>query len=504
MKDTRSLSNPGGERPGLIDSACKVAVAGCLALAIFRLWSCVCFFPVQEWNDVRLRATYLIIDGLPLYPGLNAGLITTWIYGPVLPLLMLPTTLARTYDAALLTAAAWNALLLVGALGFACLAWPAPTATRWSGTARLCALGVSLLLLPRTFFIFLQADNAALACGLVSLTCLARAARQERKLWWWLAAGFAGAAVFSKLHGVALLLGEIGWLWFAGSRRQARQHGLRLLLVCGIWTLVTLAVAASPLAAWDQMVRIPSRLPFTREWSARLRELAPYLALMVALPGIFAVCALPRYRPWASDLGLPVCAWLLSLPLGLAGALTIGGWHNSLHGAFFLLPITLVEIFSRHLPAPHPRNRLASGVTLAGLMLLLVFQGMNLAELPHRPLMDIPDEAVAISARLGSNVWLPWRPLATRFATGRHDHDEDGLYVRQLTALFPRHGHALACLPPAWDCTVFQVVGMNWHIADTMLEGGSIRQESGRWLVVTRPATDSGIGKVPVKGHPLP
>jgi len=497
-------SRPAGERRDWPGTAGRLAVAGGLGLAVFRIWCCVCFFPVQEWNDVRLRAAFLVADGLPLYPGLGSGLITTWIYGPVLPLLLLPVTFAGHYDTALLAAAAENALLLAGAVGFACLAWPAPANSRWSVTARLGALGVSLLLLPQTFFIFLQADNAALAAGLVSLTCLARAQSGGDRRWWWLAAGFAGVTAFSKLHGVALLAGELAWLWLAGSRRQAVAYGWRLLLAGGLGLLMTLRLSASPLAAWEMMIRIPSRLPFTTEWAARLQQLAPSFALMIVLPGIFAVRTLARDRPWSTALALPACAWLASLPLGVAGALTTGGTNNSLHGAFFLLPIALVEFFSRAFASPLQGGRLDPRLALCGLVALFVFQAATLGHLPLRPRLDLAQQAVAISARLGANAWLPWRPLATRFATGRQDHDEDGLHVRQLTALFPRREHARAGLPPAWDCTVLQATGMTWHIADTMLDGGFVPQQTGQWLVFSRPAADSGIGKAPATVHAPP
>ena len=476
-----------GPRPG------RLAVVCCLAFAVYRIWCCLCSFPTQEWNDVRLRAAFLIVDGLPLYPGLDAGPITTWIYGPVMPLLMLPATLAPTIDSAMLLAGAMNACLLVGAITFACLRWPQPADRPLPLALRLGALGVSLLLLPQNFFIFLQADNASLACGLVSLTCLARARVWDKPHWWWLAAGFAGATAFSKLHGVTLLAAEIGWVWFAGSRPKALQYGLKLILVCAGLLLVTLWVSAAPGAAWEMMITIPSRLPFTSAWSRHLSYLTPFYALMVGLPGLLAFHANWRHRLLASGLGLPVIVWLASLPLGIAGSLGAGGGYNSLHGAFYLIPLALVNLGSHRLGRSQPSRLFSLGVWLTGPAALLVFDQVNILQLPKSPDASLLVEAVAISARRGDQVWMPWHPLATRFATGRHDHDEDGLYVRQVTALFPRRRHVVSCLPPRWDSTLLQLDGMNWMVAWAMREPGATAQPHGSWVLISRHGPDSGL-----------
>ncbi len=494
LKPTR----PTSRRPLLLSLA---LVAG-FALAAGRIWCAWCCFPMQEWNDVRLRAAFLIADGLPLYPGLDAGPITTWIYGPVTALVMLPATLASTIDLALLLAATLNAVLVAGSVLFACLLWPAPRDRSWPLTARLGAAAVSLLLLPLTFFIFLQADNLSLACGLIALTCLARALAFDQPGWWWLAAGFAGATAFAKLHGVTLLGAEIGWVWFAGSRPKALRFALKVALAGSVLLLITLAVSATPLAAWQMMIQIPSRLPFVTDWRNRLAELSSFYVLMLLLPAALALLAGWRHRLQASGLGLPVVVWLASVPLGIAGTLTTGGMYNSLHGGFYLIPLALADLGARALARPRLTPAGLIALLLAGLAVLQAADFATVLKLPRKPDTSLALEAVALATQLGPRLWIPWRPLATRFAQGRHDHDEDGLSVRQFVALFPRRAHAFAGLPPGWDTSLLQASGNNWGMARSMQETPSVAEPLGRWIVLRPQPAGVAAPKPATPHHP--
>jgi hypothetical protein len=134
---------------------------------------------------------------------------------------------------------------------------------------------------------------------------------------------------------------------------------------------------------------------------------------------------------------------------------------------------------------------------LASAAALLAFDGVDNLRRPRWPDTSLPVAAVAIAARWGDQVWIPWRPLATHFATGRHDHDEDGLHVRQLTALFPRRPHAFAFLPPRWNSTLLQLTGMNWKVALAMHESDTTERVTGPWLWITRRNPAPGPGAAP-------
>lgn len=453
---------------------------------------------------MRLRVTFLLFDGLPLYPGLNAGPITTWMYGPVLPCLLFPATLGSTIDSALLIAGALNAGLLLSAFTFTTLLWPQPVNYRWPFAIRLLALSLSLLLLPQAFFVFLQADNAALACGLVSLTCLARAGVSNQSKWWWAAASFAGATVFSKLHGVAVPAAEIIWIWLYCSRGKALRFTLKLILVSASLSVATLMISGTASGAWEAIIRIPAKLPFATNWEKRLTEMTPYYFLMVILPGILVIFTGRQRHKNSPNLNLPIIAWLVSLPLGLAGTLSAGGSCNSLHGAFYLIPLALANLYSHH-PIFHGRPLwLSLGIWMAVPTALIVAVGTSILPLPRNPDTTLPLEAVTLALKLNGRAWLPSRPLATRFATGRHDHDEDGLYVRQLTAFFPRRNHAYAYLPPEWNTTVFEQGGWNQLIALSMQPGSSTVQQIGRWTLVTQSSVSPPQNSNPSEWHDKP
>lgn len=477
-----------------------VLAALLLAVACWRIWAGVCVFVGEEWNDVRLRPAWLIRDGLPLYPGAGSGPITTWLYGPVTPVLMLPATLASGIQGALLTAGLLNALLLVGAMAAFCFGWPAPAGQSWSRPARGFALGVVLLLVPEPFFVFLQADNAVIACGLAALTCLARAGAAPAGRWAWLSAGFCAAAVFAKWHGVAVPAGSLLWLALTAGPRVAGRHLSRLAMTGTLGLGLTLLLAASPRAAWEGLVQTAARLPLIapEKWPERLHLLAPQLGVLLLLPAVVAVFALPLGRWRAGGLGLPLAAWLASLPLGLAGTLTHGGHFNSLHGSFFLLPAAAIVCAAR-LPGwkPFPRR-----LTLIAVGVLLGLRLSAFATLPATPRGEMPAEASRLSTGHGERLWFPWRPLATRLATGRHDHDEDGLLIRHLTGRPISRRHLHAHLPPQWAGTFLQAGGMNWSVAIASQDPNWAPAQLGRWILFAPRQADSDVGKPPASAHP--
>jgi len=468
-------------------------VAGLLLLlATIRIWDYVCESPGQEWNDVKLRASFLIADGLPLYPGIDFGPITTWMYGPVFPLIMLPTSLFASLDNALLCAAFINVGMLITAIAFTCLGWPSSSNENWSGCARLCGVALSLLLLPEYHLVFLLPDNAALSFGLISITALARANATHRKCWWFLAAGCAGAAAFSKLHGAFVIVAELGWIWHQCNRGQMFRFARQLAIVIASMLVVTCMVSSSPKAAWEMSIMIPSRLPFTHDWGQRLSELMPYYFLMVVVPGTFVFWSARFCRACFATYSLPAYVWLASLPFGLASSFTWGGAQNSLHGGFYLLPLMLTGFTAQILKPAKSGNFFSHFVIIGGLSILLFIQWRTVADFPKKPQVAMPLEAVALSRQLGERLWIPWRPLATRFAIGRHLNDEDGLYVRQLTGLFPGKKHVDAYVPTAWDTTLFQVNGMNWDVALHM-RGEPHLETINHWVVVTYPTPFTSV-----------
>jgi hypothetical protein len=452
---------------------------GLLAFAL-KAWSCLCLFPVNDWNDVRIRPAFLIADGIPLYPGLREGLITTWIYGPAHPLVFLPVTLWRDIQSVYLAAGVLNIVQFVGAFAFACLLWPSKTSVPRRVSHSILVGGIGLLLIPNVFLAIAQADNVCLVFGLLSITCLVRHVAGPSTACLWGAAFFGCGAAFAKLHGFSVVAGEL--LWFAlvfGPKRLGRL--LVPTLVCAmVWSLVTLSLATSPRAVWEHVVLLPSKLPWATDLHEKLVAFAPYLILMVLLPGA-VILALYRLKLISRLAWLPIIVWLLSLPLGVMGALKQFGSINSLHGVFYLLPLFLIEL------DPDRKSRIQQILRAVGLVailgVVLVAISVALTHFPRAPLWLRMQQAEQLAHSQPQSVWIPWRPLATYLATGKNYHDEDGLFVRQLTGLYPSRSHAYSALPAQWSMTAVELFGMDWGIARTMQPDEGKEAIWGSWRI---------------------
>lgn len=461
-----------------------------LTAFLSKAWSSFCVFPLHAWNDVRLRPSFLLAEGLPLYPGMEAGPITTWMYGPAHPLWFYPTTWLEGIGNIYLGAAAWN---IAGyALSFAgvYLFWPSeePTSTR----ARWLALAAGLAVLPSAYLTYLQADNVALICGLLSLTFLARHVRNWSTGALWAAALLAATASFAKAHGVAVIAGELLGLALFTTLAGAWALLWRFVFCAAAWSLITLAVSAGPVAAWEHLVILPGNLPWVGSWAERTVDLSPELLLMCLLPAVLTGIWWRRKWMGPSEC-IATLVWYCSLPIGLAAAYKIGGSSNSLHGAFYLLPVLL---------APKNRGPFSRGLLLITLASLTVFNlGRTVVHPIDHPIMARAQEADYLARGLGEAAWLPWRPLAVYLATGRQDHDEDGLYVRQVTGLYPSRRHVAEYLPPAWSLTAIEYPGMYWGIAAAMQPRDANRETTGAWLIFSVAGDASRSQDLQSTGH---
>src|SRR4051812_28415970 len=118
-------------------------VAISVIAVLFRCWTSLCFFPLPEWNNVRLAPTFMIFHGGTPYPGTDETPLTTWIYGPVTLLLNGPAALGGSPAAALMIAALITLLAAVLPAMFAVTS----TAPRFSGSNTTDAIWAVLLCL---------------------------------------------------------------------------------------------------------------------------------------------------------------------------------------------------------------------------------------------------------------------------------------------------------------------------------------------------------------------
>lgn len=413
----------------------------------FRIWTSFCFFPFTEWNSVRLAPTFMLWFGPTPYPSLASGPLTTWIYGPVALLLNLPAVLAHDPITALYLAGTINVLGAVVPAAVAVFALAEPR-TETPRTDRLWALLLCLALWPNSSLQYIQADNAAIAFGLLSNVLLVRG-RDGNRVLLPLAALCAALAVWSKQTSIGLLAGQTLWLAIVVGRKSAVRYA-------ALGAGCALALGAAFVAwfgadeLWLNLVRIPGRLPFCESVAAYTRDFWMQISGYVLLPTLGAIVArralCQRDSPWL----LPMLTWLCLLPTALVSIYKVGGATNSLNCVLYLLPsaaLTLVVALRRLTP------RASQAWLAAGILAVLIQQMSFSSLLPLRPLTAHLEEAEQLAREYPGRIYFPWHPLVTFFSDHRFYHAEDGLYTRQIAGLGRDRSTASRDLPPQWSIT---------------------------------------------------
>lgn len=446
------------------------ALTAALAAAALWLWTNFCGFPWSPWNDVRLAPVFMAATGAPVYPLPHEGVLTTWLYGPAPLWLWWPATLARDVVSAVVTAGALNIAYTAAAIAIVCWLWPAPHASR---ATRLLAFTASIAIWPYSSLVFLQADNVALACGLVANTALVSRRGQTGPTGGWLIALVTALALASKQTSLGLLAAQIAWLWSEGGRGPAIGHLVRT-------GAATAALAIAAIAQfgferlWFGMIEVPGRLPWTHVPGLRLWDLLPYLLVHFGAPIAILLFASKRVLSRGHPLRLPFFAWIGSLPLGIAGMMTAGGTLNSFQGFCLLLPPVLVVACAA------TSRRPAWFLGFAGLTLgLFALRWPAVANRPLTPAVTALRQAEQICGLYPGQIWFPWNPTVTYFAEGRFYHAEDGLYVRQLTGLGVSSRQFHDGLPPR--ITYVALFGSSWKIALSFTRGDRFEQHLGYW-----------------------
>jgi len=455
-----------------------ILLAVAVTVVIFRLWTSFCFFPLPDWNTLRLTPTFMIRFGAEAYPGLHDGALTTWIYGPVPLLLNLPATLAAGVVPAVLIAASIN--LLVAILPVVLAVWTLSLGTGFM--ARSEKVGAVLLVLalwPNSSLHHIQADNVALAFGLVSQVFLVRA-RAGGRFSWFLAAFSAALAVWSKQTSVGLIVAQIAWLAWSMSGSAALRYaffcaGAGLGLGAGFVGWFGFDVL------WLNLVEIPGRIPSASDYGERTQQLWMQIAGYVVLPAIAVIVF--RRTVWRRDSVwlLPALTWLCLLPLGVVSIYKWGGASNSLNGVLYLLPIAALQAV-RGLAA---LRWTVARAGVAAAVLIIVAQQLRFAPLlPVRPMTVHLEEAALLAEKMPGQVWFPWHPLVTFLREGRFDHTEDGLHTRKLAGVGLSAREAGGHLPPQWTTTA--VLGWREEGEFRTLQPASAQvAHFGRWTLFT-------------------
>jgi len=429
------------------------------AAAGLWLWVCWCLFPVSVWNDVRLAPSLALARGVSFYPGEHTGAVTTWIYGPLPVLAWWPAAWAGSAARALEIAGAINILTTLAAILAVCAWWPAPPGRPLGWRERGLAAVLAIAIWPFATFQYLQADNLAIALGLVgNLVLVGRPTRAGR----WAAAALAVAGLACKQTSIGIAAAQIVWLGVTAGPREAARH------------LGRCAAAGALLAGWMaasfdwaglkmNLFTVPAHLPWAPDPRHRVLDMVPQLTIHLVLPAVILVLAGRRIWTRTSVLLLPSLAWLLALPSSAAAFMKFGGTLNSLQSFTYWLPPALVAGLAAVRTSRRAAGALALGALAGGAICGL--RCARLPRLPLRPLVEHYRQAAQLTRTFPDQIWFPWNPLVTIYGENRFDHVEDGLYMRFLAGHALTYPHALEDLPRRMCVIALPRGGTDWGIA---------------------------------------
>ncbi len=448
-----------------------------VAVAAIWLWINFCRFPFSSWNDIRLVPVFMAAAGEPVYTLPGAGVITTWMYGPVPLWLWSAALLGTSAISAILIADSINIIITIIAIALTCAYWPVKginQPTRW------LAFAATIAVWPDHAFRFLQADNLAVALGLMAHLLLLTASPTNANRRGWLAAGATAIALGCKQTSMGILIAQVIWLTCEYDYKIALVHLARTLALGAI--LAGIAIWQFGFAElWFGVIGIASHLPGAEHPWQRLHSLGPILAVQWGVPIIaMLIIGKPLFTS-PHPLKLPLLAWLCSLPLGIIGLLTIGGSTNNLQGFHLLaapvLLVTLTAISNRSRAFYRP-------LTCAFVVTIICLRVQHAELTPLRPALFKIKEAATIQAHFPEQVWLPWSPLVSYYAEGRFYHSEDGLYVRFITGNPVSLEQATAHLPSRFRAMAFPGKDMQWGVARKLAQPNQRQWELGEWLII--------------------
>jgi hypothetical protein len=395
-------------------------------------------------------------------------------------LLYLPATLANSASTALLTAGAINVVVVIAPIFAVCLLWPVG-GTNLSNELRILAGLLCIVAWPSSSFQFIQADNAAVAYGLISNLLLMRAYAAGHRPGW-LAACAAVAALASKQMSAGLIIAQVCWLVWASGWRTAAGYAARSAIAGSAFGLAAVSVFGFD-GLWLNMVDLPNRIPWTTEHGRRLWDLAPVLLLHLGLPLLgLGVCLIWRrgLLRHGSPLMLPALTWIATLPLGFAALFKLGGSINSLHGfAYFLPPAVLVLFSTTEFAKSGLTWRIWPMVTICLVLLRVDF----FAAAIWQPRIAHLIQASNLATQLKGQIWFPWNPLVTYYSDGQFYHVEDGLFVRFIAGKPLTMAEGRAFLPRQWRALALWPGGLDYGIAVHLCPTANKITETPYWTI---------------------
>lgn len=429
-----------------------MALACCAGAVLVALWSAVCATPRLDWNAARLMPAFLLAAGEKIYFAPGEGPALGWIYGPVMPVVMMPATLWPSLTSAMVAAGCINAALLlapllVGANAVAKRVGLAGLERGWVLVA--CAGGALAVPWLAGGLIYISADNTAVGLSLWSCVGLAHASDNGRRAWF--AAALAALAVWTKQIAIGVPVAQLLWLaWVSGAGATARYAGR--LLVAG----VALAAICVAIFGWAELRynlwTVPSNHPLKGGAGFWLSQFGKHS--LGCLPWVAALVVL-RWRATtlcrASSL-IAVLAFV-QLPLGALGASKVGGGENSFHSIYYFVAAVLLQLAAASGALAPLRRRIAlfgAAATLAGLFGVVGFAGWRLT-----PAVQLEASCEFAVAQRGK-VLFPRNPLVTWWTERKVYHLEYGFLDQALAGKPATPARFAAWLPARLRYIVYQ------------------------------------------------
>ncbi len=440
--------------------------------AVAWLWRCLCFFPSRGWNEIRLAPAFMWAHGLSPYPPVN-GIATTWIYGPLPLFLQLPASLMPNAVGAMLAAGFLNLTVILLGIATVCAWLPVP-GLDLTRPARLTAFLVCLAIWPATSLEFMQADNAAVAFGLLALLTLERSDSNCSR---WLAAAGCAAAIACKQSLIGLAAAECIWVLVRQGQRASLAQMMRIGSI-GVLFFALTAVFFGAEGVYYHLIALPALLPWAGSIGNRLTEFSPWLLVHLGLP--LTVLTYLGRRTWRRDSPwlLPTLAWLTAWPLDLVALLKNGGSANSLHGLLFFLPFAavLATVGGNHLVW----RRTGLAIVSVGILAVRI---ATIDVGAWHPRTKHLREGEFLARNLPGEVYFPWHPLVTFYAGTQFYHVEDGWFMRYLAGQPVSGPVAYAGLPPKMHVVAFLRNEMDWGIARSLIPHGAHQTVFGEWIL---------------------
>ena len=444
------------------------------AAAVTLLWNGYSYFTSENWNAIRVAPALMLNAGVTPYPGPLEGPVTTWVYGPVPLLWMMPASLGTDPASIMLTADALNVLLTL--IPIALSAFLTPSLHEASGRERLFAAAIMVLCWPWHNLYFFQADNAALMFGVCANLILVRG---KVPVWGsWLAATLTALSLWSKQNELGLVLGQIVFCVLRTDPRTAFLYTMRLIGAGAILGVV-FALWTGAVGLYFNMFALPAAFPLAA-WNKFFRPTFwPYAVLYILIPLAALGSAIVKRKRLDAAWLLPALIFGFSLPFGALGFLNLGGSVNSLHAYAYLVPATAVCILR------WCQTNQKTTVLTFGIITALVLVGFTL-DVPRRwhPRTQGLRQGMALAKQFPQAVYFPWNPLISWCAEHRFDHAEDGLVVR-TRAGFPLPTRVTrAHLPPAMSTVAYQGIVNEGGILQ-LAPPDAQRTKIGEWTLIS-------------------